>query len=266
MEYTQIAEGIAIPKIGLGTYDLKSDSIRNGIDAGYRLFDTAWQYGNECEVGKAVLESGIDREDIFVTTKLWTKQIRMSIVREALEESLRNLKMDYVDLYLIHWPADGFEKAWEEMNILMKEGKIKAIGVSNFNKRQLDKIANIGVSPAVNQIESHPYFRNDELIKECVNRNIKVQAWCPLGGSYSSLKTDKLFEEIAQKYDRTPAQIILRWHIQRGLMVIPRSSNIMRLKDNIHVFDFKLDEADMSKINALDTGIRMGADPDNFNF
>lgn len=174
--------------------------------------------------------------------------------------------MDYVDLYLIHWPADGFEKAWEEMNILMKEGKIRAIGVSNFTKQQLDRISNIGVPPAVNQIESHPYFRNDEIIRECTNRKIKVQAWCPLGGSYSGLKTDKRFEEMVQKYDRTPAQIILRWHIQRGLIVIPRSSNVRRLNENINVFDFKLDESDMSKINSMDTYIRMGADPDNFIF
>lgn len=266
MEYIQIAEGITIPQVGLGTYDLKSDSVRNGIDVGYRLLDTAWQYGNEREVGKAVQESGVSREEIFVTTKLWTEQIRVGKVREALEESLRNLKMDYVDLYLIHWPAEGFEKAWEEMNLLMTEEKTRAVGVSNFHKQHLDKIADAGVNPSVNQIESHPYFRNDELIRECMACNIKVQAWCPLGGSYSSLKTDKLFEEISQKYNKTPAQIILRWHIQRGMAVIPRSSNINRLKDNIDIFDFELEKADMSKINALDTGRRMGADPDHFNF
>lgn len=266
MKFIKIGEEIMIPQIGLGTYDLKSDSIRNGIDVGYRLLDTAWQYGNECEVGKAVRESGIDRREFFVITKLWTEQIRMFKVREALEESLQNLKMDYVDMYLIHWPVDGFEKAWEEMNLLMEEGKIKTIGVSNFNKQHLDRIGDIGVLPAVNQIESHPYFRNDEMIKECVNRNIKVQAWCPLGGSYGNLKTDKLFGEMAQKYDRTPAQIILRWHIQRGMLIIPRSSNIQRLKGNMDIFDFELNEADMNKINDLDTGRRVGADPDNFNF
>lgn len=266
MEYIRTADGIKIPKIGLGTFDLKAEAIRNGLEAGYRLLDTAWQYGNEGEVGKAVRESGIDREDIFVTTKLWTEQIRTNQVREALEESLCNLKMDYVDLYLIHWPANGYEKAWEVMSALMEEGKTKNIGVSNFNRHHLEAIAHTGIVPALNQVESHPYFRNDEVIDECMGRNINVQAWCPLGGSYSSLKSDKLFEEISHKYEKTPAQIILRWHIQRGMMVIPRSSNMKRLKDNIQIFDFELEEADMEKINALDTGKRMGADPDHFNF
>ena len=266
MEYIQIADGIKAPKIGLGTFDLKSDSIRMGLEAGYRLLDTAWQYGNEGEVGRAVQESGIDREDIFITTKLWTEPIRTDKVREALEESLRNLNMDYVDLYLIHWPANGYEKAWEVMNALMEEGKIKSIGVSNFNKNHLEDIAHIGIIPAMNQIESHPYFRNDEIIDECMNRGIKVQAWCPLGGPHSSLKSDKLFEKISHKYGKTSAQIILRWHIQRGMMVIPRSSNGKRLKENLSIFDFELDETDMTEINALDTGKRMGADPDNVNF
>ena len=266
MEYIQMANGVKMPKIGLGTFDLKADSIRNGLEAGYRLLDTAWQYGNESEVGKAVKESGIDREKIFITTKLWTEQIRMNKVREALEESLHNLKMDYVDLYLIHWPADGYEKAWEVMNDLMKDGKIKNIGVSNFNRKHLEAIAYTGVVPIMNQVESHPYFKNEEVINECIGKNIKIQVWCPLGGSYSGLKSDKLFEELSYKYGKTPAQIILRWHIQRGMMAIPRSSNPKRLRDNIQIFDFELEETDMNKINALDTGKRMGADPDKFNF
>lgn len=266
MEYTQTADGTKIPKIGLGTFDLKTASIRNGLETGYRLLDTAWQYGNEAEVGTAVRESGIGREGIFITTKLWTDHIRAGKVREALEESLRNLKMDYVDLYLIHWPAGGYEKAWEEMISLMEEGKTRNIGVSNFQEHHLDAIADTGVAPAVNQIESHPYFRNDEVIDACRRKNIPVQAWCPLGGPYSNLKSNRLFEELSYKYDKTPAQVILRWHMQRGMMVIPRSSNIKRLRDNIQIFDFELDETDMMKINALDTGKRMGADPDHINF
>lgn len=266
MEYIQTADGLRMPKIGLGTFDLKSAAIRTGLEAGYRLLDTAWQYGNEDEIGKAVQESGIDREDILITTKLWTEQIRMNKVREALEESLRNLNMDYVDLYLIHWPAKGYEKAWEVMNVLMEEGKTKHIGVSNFNRNHLEAIAHAGIVPTMNQVESHPYFRNDEVIEECRSRGIKVQAWCPLGGSYSSLKSDQLFEKIAGKYGKTSAQVILRWNIQRGMMVIPRSSNEKRLKENLDIFDFKLNEADMTEINALDTGKRIGADPNYFNF
>lgn len=266
MECFETGLGLKIPQIGLGTYDLKADAICNAIRAGYTLLDTAWQYRNEGEVGCAVRKSGIRREEVAISTKVWTEDIRLGRVREELEESLKALQTDYVDLYLIHWPANGYEKAWEVMNALMEEGKIKSIGVSNFNKNHLEAIAHIGIIPAMNQLESHPYFRNDEVIDECMNRGIKVQAWCPLGGPYSSLKSDKLLEKISHKYGKTSAQIILRWHIQRGMMVIPRSSNEKRLKENLGIFDFELDETDMTEINALDTGKRMGADPDNVNF
>lgn len=266
MEYLQIADGLRAPRIGLGTFDLKEDSIRTGLEAGYRLFDTAWQYKNEDQVGKAVKESGIAREEVLITTKLWTRHIRMGKAREALEESLRSLNLDYVDLYLIHWPAKGYEKAWEVMNTLKEEGKVKAIGVSNFNSHHLEAITRAGSVPAINQVESHPYFPNDEVIAQCRKRGICAQAWCPLGGPYSNLKSDKVFEHLSQKYKKTPAQIILRWHMQRGMMAIPRSSSKKRLEENLEIFDFWLEEADMTKIDKLDTGKRMGADPDNFDF
>ncbi len=266
MNYFNISEGQNIPQIGLGTFDLKEEPIRNGIDMGYRLLDTAWQYGNEKEVGNAIRSCSLSREEIFVTTKLWTEHIRTNSTRKALEESLRNLQLEYIDLYLIHWPADGYEKAWEMMIRLKEEGKIKNIGVSNFTKEQLDNLKGSGVNPALNQIESHPYFRNDDLIRECKKRGILAQAWCPLGGSYSNLKANQVFETLSEKYEKKPAQIILRWHIQRNMLLIPRSQNYQRLQENIEVFHFQLEEEDMKKIDELETGKRMGADPENFNF
>ncbi len=267
MEYVKLKNGMRLPKVGLGTFDLKAESIKKGLWAGYRLLDTAWQYQNETEVGSAVKESGIDREDILVTTKLWTEDVRSGHVKEALERSLQNLSMDYVDLYLIHWPAKGFEKAWEEMAKLQESGKARAIGVCNFNRHHFEELAgSTGIVPVLNQIESHPYFHNDEIISYCKEKKIGVQAWCPLGGSLSNLKEDQVLKEIAEKYHKTVAQIILRWHLQRNVATIPRSSNERRLKENLDVFQFELEAADMKRIDALDTGNRMGADPDHFQF
>lgn len=267
MNNIRLSNNMILPQVGLGTFDLKADSIGKALDLGYRLFDTAWQYGNEAEVGKAIRESGINREDIYITTKLWTKDVRSGRVQEELEESLEKLGTDYVDLYLIHWPAMGFEKAWKKMIRLQEDGKIKALGVSNFNEHHLKALEReTGVNPVINQIESHPFFSNNEIIDFCESKGIAVQAWCPLGGSYSRLIENKLFEKLAVKYEKTRAQIILRWHIQRNSLVIPRSSNEKRQKENKELFDFELENSDMEKINALNTGKRMGADPDCFEF
>ena len=266
MNYFDLSENVRIPQIGLGTYDLKEESILNGLEAGYRLLDTAWQYRNECEVGKAIKHSGLKREEIFVTTKIWTDFVRNGEIEKSLYESLENLELDYVDLLLIHWPTIGYESAWEKMIGLRDSGLIKNIGVSNFTEQMIENISRSGVMPAINQIESHPYFRNDEVIMFCKGKHIMPQAWCPLGGSYSDLKNNALFEKMSEKYAKTPAQIILRWHIQRNVLIIPRTKNKLRLRDNMNVFDFELMDEDVEKINSLDTGRRMGADPENFNF
>ncbi len=266
MNYYELQGGDSVPQIGLGTYDLKEESILNGLEAGYRLLDTAWQYKNEQEVGKAVKKSGIKREEIFITTKIWTDFVRSGGIENALYESLNNLEMDYVDLLLIHWPATGYESAWEKMIALREKGLVKNVGVSNFTSQMIENIAKSGILPVINQIESHPYFRNDEIISFCKGKGIMPQAWCPLGGSYSDLKNDALFEELSEKYSKSPAQIILRWHIQRDMLIIPRTKNKERLKDNMNIFDFELSNEDVEKINSLDTGRRMGADPENFSF
>lgn len=266
MNYFDLSESVKIPQIGLGTFDLKEESILNGLEAGYRLLDTAWQYRNECEVGKAIKHSGIKREKIFVTTKIWTDFIRRGEVEKAVDDSLNNLQLDYVDLLLIHWPAEGYEAAWDKLILLKEKGLVNHIGVSNFTSQMIVNISKSGVLPAVNQIESHPYFRNDEIVSFCKERDIKVQAWCPLGGSLSNLKNDSLFANLAEKYQKSPAQIILRWHIQRDMLVIPRTQNRKRLTENMDLYDFELSKEDMDRINRLDTGRRMGADPDCFNF
>lgn len=255
-----------MPQIGLGTYGLDAEAIQSGLEQGYSLLDTAWQYGNEREIGYAIEKTHIPREKLFITTKVWTQHIRENRVRSALEESLKNLRVDYVDLYLIHWPAEGYEQTWEQMLLLRDEGKIKNIGVSNFTLEQLNNIIKYGEVPAVNQIESHPYFSNKIIIDKCEKMSIIPQAWCPLGGPYSGLKDEKIFEQLAKKYERDIAQIILRWHIQHGVSVIPRSKNIERQGNNLQLFDFCLEPEDMNMIDKLETGKRLGADPDNFNF
>ena len=188
-------------------------------------------------------------------------------MREELEESLKALQTDYVDLYLIHWPAIGFERAWETMARLKEEGKVREIGVCNFEPHHFEELERVsGIVPVLNQIESHPYFQNTELIQYCKGRGVLAQAWCPLGGSYSKLTEEPVFGELAKKYGKTSAQIILRWHLQRGVWIIPRSGNPVRQRDNKELFDFALDDADMERIGRMDTGHRMGADPDCFNF
>ncbi|MCI9422454.1 MAG: aldo/keto reductase [Dorea sp.] len=267
MKFFKTTTGLKIPQIGLGSFDLKADAICNAIQSGYTLIDTAWQYGNEKEVGKAIKKSGKSREDIIISTKLWTEDIRQNQIQKEFDESLRNLQTDYVDIYLIHWPAVGFERAWETMAMLKEKGKIKEIGVCNFTPLHFDKLAKVsGIIPILNQIESHPYYQNANLIKYCKDRGIMPQAWCPLGGSYSKLVDDDSFKAISRKYRKTSAQIILKWHLQRDIWIIPRSANKERQKDNINLFDFELETEDMEKINQMDTGNRIGPDPDNFNF
>lgn len=267
MQKTELCRDVRIPQLGLGTYDLNAKHIATALAIGYRLLDTAWQYGNESEVGKAIKESQVPRDEIFVTSKLWTDSVRSGKVREELEDSLRKLGTDYLDLYLIHWPAQGFERAWETMCKLKEEGKVHAIGVSNFQEHHFQELARISdVIPVLNQIECHPFFQNKKLISFCRSQKVAVQAWCPLGGAYVRLADQKIFQEIGEKYHKSAAQIILRWHLQTGILVIPRSSHVERQKQNLDVFDFELSAEDMAYINALDTQKRIGADPDQFDF
>ena len=268
MNRIRLNNGIEIPQLGIGGWAQKAEEIAEAIRQGYRLIDTAAQYGNEEEVGKAVRSSDIGREEVFLTSKLWTEDIRQRRTGKAFEESLKRLKTDYLDLFLIHWPAEGYQEAWLEMEKLYAEGRVRSIGVSNFEPHHLKALIDAGaeITPAVNQVELHPYFSNREVSKACKDSRIYMEAWCPLGGPGSGEMKDETIAGIADSHGKTPAQIILRWHIQNDVIVIPKSSKVERMKENFDVFDFSLSEEEMRLIDALERGKRLGAHPDHFDF
>lgn len=265
--------GVQIPQLGLGVFQTPdgkatSQAVTWALQAGYRHIDTAMIYGNEESVGQGLRDSGLKRRDVFLTTKLWNDDIRSGRAKEAFEESLDRLGTDYVDLYLIHWPAQGWQQAWQDMEELYRQRRVRAIGVCNFQQHHLEELHSISsTKPAVNQIESSPQFVNQELIDYCHGElRIDVEAYSPLGGTGGSVLSDPRLESISRRVGRSPAQVVLRWHIQRGLIVIPKSTHQERIEQNAQVFDFTLDEDDMKAISAMDSGIRAGADPDNFDF
>ncbi len=267
MDYILLNNKVKIPQLGIGGFAQGTHEITEALQIGYRLIDTAAQYGNEEEIGQAIRKSGILREEIFLSTKLWTEDIRKRKTREAFFDSLKRLGTSFVDMFLIHWPADGFVDAWLEMERLYQEGYIRAIGVSNCHRLHLEQIENVAsVIPAVNQIESHPRFKNQELIDYCKVKGIQVEAWCPLGGKYGCILEESDITEIAKEYGKTPAQIVLKWHMQRRIITFPKSSHRERMKSNFDIFSFELSERDMKRIDALDSGCRIGANPENFDF
>ncbi|WP_284703656.1 aldo/keto reductase [Clostridium swellfunianum] len=272
MDKIKLSNEVNIPVIGFGVFKAElgeqtENAVKWAFESGYRHIDTAKIYGNEQSVGNAILNSGLSRKDIFLTTKLWNDDIRAGNVREAFYESLEKLQTDYVDLYLIHWPVNGYAEAWKVLEELYFEKKIKAIGVSNFHKNHLedlDKVATI--KPMINQIESHPMFNNQELIDYCQSQKITVQAWSPLGGNGTNIISNECLNEIGKKYNKSAAQVIIRWHLQRNVIPLPKSVNKERIKSNTEVFDFNLTYEDMMKINELNQFKRVGPDPDCFKF
>lgn len=260
--------GVKMPVFGLGVFESgesTAPAVRCAIKNGYRLIDTAAFYQNEKEVGEGVHTCGIPREEIFVTTKVWNDMQRESRQRESFEKSLRELDMEYVDLYLVHWPIPGkIHETWKVLETLYEEKLVRAIGVSNFLEHHLEELSVRGnVAPAVNQFESHPYLNRKELRNYCLDQGIVPEAWSPLGRG--TALEEPLLKELAEKYGKTPAQIILRYHVQNRVVPIPKSVHEERIRQNAEVFDFALEEGEISRIEELDCG-DMHGDPDNVDW
>lgn len=253
MKYLVLNNGIKMPMEGIGTFLLSPDeaeeSVLNALKVGYRLIDTANAYVNEKAVGRAIKKSGITRDDIFLETKIWPVFYEQ---KDAIEKTLERLDTDYIDLLLIHQPAGNYIAGYRLMEKYYKEGKIKAIGLSNFNKEQIQEILDIcEVEPAILQTEVHPYNQEKELKDFLDKYSIAIQAWYPLGHGDKTLLEEPVFNKLAKKYKKSTAQIILRWHIQNGTIVIPGSKNPDHIRDNFYLFDFSLTDEEMSEINSL---------------
>lgn len=264
-------DGVEIPQLGFGVFQIPpeetQEAVEEALGVGYRHIDTAAAYGNEAGVGSAIAVSGIDREDVFLTTKLWNSEQGYDSTLRAFERSLRELGTEYVDLYLIHWPQperDLFPETWRAFERFHEEGRVRSIGVSNFRIEDLERLGREAEQrPSVNQVELHLRFQQAELRAWNDEHGIATEAWSPL--AQGDLLEDGTVETIAAHHDRTPAQIVLRWHIQIGNVVIPKSATPERIRENFEVFDFELSEDDMAALERLDTGERIGPDPSTFN-
>ncbi|GEO25372.1 glyoxal reductase [Alicyclobacillus acidoterrestris] len=267
---TTLNNGVKMPWFGLGVWQTKAgDEVENAVtyalNAGYRHIDTAAAYQNEEGVGNAVRKSGIPRNELFITTKLWNADQGYDTALRAFEASNKRLGLEYVDLYLIHWPVKGkYKDSWKALEKLYKDGVVRAIGVSNFHIHHLeDLLADAEIVPAVNQVECHPLLTQTELRTFCADHKIQFEAWSPLMQGHLD---NEVLVNIAKKYNKTPAQVVLRWDLQHGIVTIPKSIRESRIIENAQVFDFELSTDDMHAIDALNENRRFGADPDNFNF
>jgi len=266
----ELNNGVRIPQFGFGVFDIPPEqtarAVRTALETGYRHIDTAQLYRNEAGVGAGIAESGLAREDVFVTTKLANDAHGHDNAITALEGSLRRLGFDYVDLYLIHWPlpaTDNYVRTWQGFEDIVRAGKARAVGVSNFQPAHLDRLAEeTSLVPAVNQIELHPALQQNELRAYHREHGIATEAWSPL--AQAEVLDDPVLAELAAKHGRTAAQVVLRWHLQLGNIVFPKSASPDRIRQNIDVFGFELDDEDMTAIGKLDAGHRTGPDPDAF--
>lgn len=261
MQKVVLNNGVQMPILGFGVYQIADTeecerSVYEAIGAGYRLIDTAAAYQNEEAVGKAIEKSGVPREEIFVTTKLWIQDAGCESTKKAFERSLKRLQLDYLDLYLIHQPYGDVYGSWRAMEELYREGKIRAIGVSNFQPdRLMDLMVHNEVVPAVNQIETHPFNQQIETQKFLEENNVQIESWGPFAEGKNNIFENELLRSIASKYQKTVAQVILRWLTQRGVVVIPKSVRKERIVENFNIFDFELSAEDMDAIGTLDTKV-----------
>jgi len=267
----KLNNGVAMPYFGLGVFQIDDgnavvNAVNYALDAGYRHIDTASLYGNEKGVGLSIRNSGIDKKDIFVTSKVWNSDQGYDSTLKAFEKSMEKLQLDNLDLYLVHWPVRGkYKETWRALETLYKNGRVRSIGVSNFLKHHLeDLLNNCEIIPMVNQMEFHPYLVQQDLINYCVEHKIQYEAWSPL--MQGNNLDDPTLIKLANKYEKTPVQLILRWDLQKGVVTIPKSVNKERIISNSQIFDFEISAEDILQIDNLDKHERVGADPDNFDF
>lgn len=272
---TTLNNGVKMPWLGLGVFKVEEgpelvNAVKTAIKHGYRSIDTAAIYGNEEGVGKGIQEglkeAGISREDLFVTSKVWNEDLGYESTLAAYETSLKKLGLDYLDLYLIHWPVEGkYKDAWRALETLYKEGRVKAIGVSNFQVHHLeDLMKDAEIKPVINQVELHPRLTQKELKAFCQDNNIQLEAWSPL--MQGQLLDNEVLKEIAAKHNKSVAQVIVRWDLQNGIMTIPKSTKEHRIVENVDLFDFELTQEELEVIDGLNQNHRVGPDPDNFDF
>ncbi|WP_191556142.1 aldo/keto reductase [Metabacillus idriensis] len=268
---TVLHNDVKMPWFGLGVFKVEEgsevvNSVKWAIEAGYKSIDTAAVYGNEEGVGQGIKESGVPREELFITTKVWNADQGYESTLKAFDESMKKLGLEYLDLYLVHWPVEGkYKDTWRALETLYKEGKVKAIGVSNFQIHHLeDVIKDAEIVPMVNQVEYHPRLTQKELQAFCKQHSIQLEAWSPL--MQGKLLDDETLTEIAEKHGKSVAQVILRWDLQNEVVTIPKSVKEHRIYDNASIFDFELSQEEMEQIDGLNRDERVGPDPDNFDF
>ena len=260
MEYVTLSNGVKMPLEGFGVFQVPEatvceQAVRDALSVGYRLIDTAAAYFNEEAVGAAIRKSGIPREELFITTKLWVQDAGYESAKKAFETSMRKLGMDYLDLYLIHQPMNDYYGAWRAMEELYEAGKIRAIGVCNFYPDRLtDLCMNAKIAPMVNQVELHPFFAQTGAIENMKSLNVRPEAWGPMAEGKHGIFTHPVLTEIGRKYGKTAAQVALRWNAQRGVVIIPKSTHRERMEENFNIWDFALSEEDMTAVAALDLG------------
>ena len=270
MKNIKLNNGVEIPAFGLGFWQMENnqvdDALKAAIDIGYRHIDTASAYKNEQDIGDTLEKCGVPREEFFITTKVWTNAIRADKIMESLDESLAKLKTDYVDLFLLHWPVrDKLVDAWKGMEEVYASGKARAIGVSNYLIKNFeDFLSTAKVIPAVNQIEFHPYFQDNELIKYCAEKGIEIEAWAPI--AKGRVVNDPVINQIAAQVNKNAVQVVLRWEVQKNIIVFPKSKNTARLAENIDIFDFELNDVQMKKMDDLNEMKRLGEDPATFPY
>ena len=265
----KLSNGVEIPYVGLGVFLVKDpeeceNAVKAAIKNGYRSIDTATRYENESFVGNALQAVDVPREELFITTKVWVSDFGYEETKQALHRSLKEMQLDYLDLYLIHWAAPNYAETWRAMEELYEEGLVRAIGVCNFQIHHLEKLMETAkITPMLNQIETHPLFQQKELREYMEKHGIAHEAWAPLAQGRDNLFENPTLQAIGEKYGKTTAQVMLRWHLQRDTIIIPKSVHEHRIIENANLFDFALTEEDMQAIGQLDTGSRIFGDPDD---